>query len=165
MKLRKFMGCLCFLFFLGSCRAQTQLVLTKIKYVGYSYKQSANKNFVTKELLFFKNADTLRINVRLPFDSKNRSINDDGLFYWCQLKSDSVYSFTLRRTTSSEIPTQWDSYYKSNADFNGDQRFSKFKEIRKDTEFNFKGNYGKFVDFNGELFEIISLLPATGCQM
>lgn len=152
-------------FSICSCKSYSQLTLNQVKYVGSSYKSSFNKSFVTNQLKFLNKADTVLINLRLPFDSSTNSIINKGLFYSCKLATDSFYSFTLKRSNYDAIPKEWNSYYRTNAIFLSGNRRSKFKEIKKDTEYLYKGNYGRFVDVNNELYEIILLSPSSSCGL
>lgn len=105
------------------------------------------------------------MNLRLPYDSSTKNIVDAGLFYSCQIALDSLYTFTLKKITSNAIPIEWNSYYKTNAIFLGGNKKHKFKEKEKDTEYMYKGNYGKFVDIDNGLYEITLLLPTLGCAL
>lgn len=156
------------LFFLGfsafACDANSELKLNQVKYIESSYKSSFNKSFVNKEFKFLNNGDTVIFNLRLPYDSSNNAIMYDGLFYSCQLIKDSLYSFTLKKADLNMIPSEWNSYYRSNAVFSDKKQKPKFKETKRDTKYSYRGNYGKFVDIDNELYEIILLSPALNCE-
>jgi hypothetical protein len=154
-----------FCFTICSCKSYSQLTLNQVKYIGSSYKSSLNKSFVTNQLKFLNKEDTVYINLRLPFDSSNNNIINEGLYYSCKLVTDSSYSFTLKKSNYNAIPNEWNSYYRINAKFLNRKRKSKFREIKKDTEYLYKGNYGKFIDINNELYEIILLSPASNCAL
>lgn len=163
------MGVKTLLFFLifsiCSCMVHSQLKLNQVKYLGYSYKSTFNKSFVNKQFKFLNKKDTIFINLRVPFDSSKNNITNEGLFYSCQLAKDSLYSFTLKKTSHKAIPAEWNSYYRINALFLNGAKKSKFREVKKNTDYLYVGNYGKFVDIKNELYEILLLSPTLNCVL
>jgi hypothetical protein len=148
------------LFSLLSCKTQESLLL---QYIGYQYRETLNKSFIDKEMLFLKGKDSLIINIKIPFDLSKPEILNQGIFYNCHLKKDSIYTIKLKKICVSDIPDDFNSYYKTNGFFSDKNKCSRFTEIRKDTEYLYKGNYGKYIDINNELYEIIGLSPSDIC--
>jgi hypothetical protein len=99
----------------------------------------------------------------MPFDLKNHSIYDPGIFYSCKLKKDTIYTFELKRITLDNIPKSSNSYYSINATFH--QTDSTITEFRKNTPFHYQGTSGMYVDIKNKLFEIIRMTPLIGCVM
>lgn len=62
----------------------------------------------------------------------------------------------------SEIPESFNSYYKTNAIVD-EKDCSKFSEVEKNTAYNYIGNYGKYVDIDGVLYEVVGLNPSDEC--
>lgn len=147
------------LFSCCSCKGQESLTM---RYVGHRYKETKNKSFINDELIFLKGKDSLFINVKLPFDLNNHQIVDRGIFYNCHLKKDTTYTLTLKKICVKDISDVPNSYYMTNAIFNK-KDCSKFTEIKRNTKYKYEGNYGKYVDMNGGLYEIIRLSPSDGC--
>lgn len=144
------------------CNAQE--ILT-VRYVGYQLRPTKNNNFICKELLFFFNDnDTLKMNLRLPLkltitpknDTTKAEFVDMGLYYNHHLQQDSIYSITLKKICLDAIPDMCNSYYFTNAVFDKIDCV-KFTEVKKDTPYEYKCNYGKFVDINGVLYEVIGV--------
>jgi hypothetical protein len=150
-------GIILFAFF--SCKAQEKVAL---RYAGHQYKETKNKSFVNDELKFIKDKDTLKMNIKIPFDEINAQIINRGVFYNCHLKEDTVYTFTLKKICVSDIPEAYNSYYKTNA-IPDKNDCSKFTEVEKNTDYNYIGNYGKYVDIDGVLYEVIGLSPDDSC--
>lgn len=48
------------------CKAQTKQLTGS--YIGNQYKESKNKNFISNELMFSEGIDTIRINIKIPFN-------------------------------------------------------------------------------------------------
>ena len=69
---------------LSHCKAQEELSLT---YIGYQYKGTQNRSFLNKELILKTDGDTIRMNLRLPYDSIHHNVIDCGLLYNCHLNS------------------------------------------------------------------------------
>lgn len=137
------------------CFYHTEKKLT-LRYIGYEYKESKNKSFLNKELIFMRDEDTLRINLRLPYDAVNRTVFCRGFPHNYFLKEDKRYTFTLKEICVTEIPEIFNSYYKINT-IPDTTNCSKFTEIEKDTEFSYIGNYEKYVDIDNVLYEIIDI--------
>lgn len=163
MRARIILYLLCFSIF--SCKTYCQLLLNHVKFIGSSYKSSNNKSFVTYVLKFLNNTDTVFINLRIPFDSKTNNIINEGLYNSCKLTIDSFFSFNLKKSNKNVIPNEWNSYYRINAKFLSGNMKSKFREVKKDTEYLYKGNYGMFVDINNELYEILLMSPTSNCTL
>jgi len=147
-------------FLLSNCNAQNKLTL---RYLGYQFNSTKNKSFVSQDLKFLKDdKDTIHMNVRLPFDTITYNIIDRGIFYGCHLKKDTVYTITLKKICVNNIPDVPNDYYKINT-IPDQKDCSKFIEIEKNTKYKYEGNYGKYVDISGILFEIMGLNPSGGC--
>ena len=145
---------------LFGCKAHEKIVAT---YIGYKYKGTKNDSFIRQELVFLEKNDTLLINIRMPFDTKQPQIVNPGIFYNCHLKENTVYTLMLKKICVSHIPKAFNSYYKTNT-ISKKTNCSKFKEIEKNTEYQYTGNYGKYLDIDGTLYEIIGLSPDEGCN-
>jgi hypothetical protein len=87
---------------------------------------------------------------------------DRGIFYGCHLKKDTVYTFILKKICLNDISDVPNDYYKTNT-IPDQKDCSKFIEIEKNTEYKYEGNYGKYVDISGTLYEIIGLNPSGDC--
>ncbi|MES2573772.1 MAG: hypothetical protein V4572_02410 [Bacteroidota bacterium] len=152
---------------LSNCKAQQQEKSQNLKitarYVGQKYKETQNISFLNDELQFLKDKDNLVINIKIPYDSTKPEILKQGIFYNCELKHNIVYTFTLKKICVSDIPSEFNSYYKTNATFS-DSNCSKFTEKKVNTNYQFKGTYGKYVDIDNELYEVIDLLPNDNCN-
>ena len=85
-----------------------------------------------------------------------------GIFYNCHLKEDILYTITLKKICGNDIPDVFHIYYKTNAVFDKDD-CSRFKAIVKNTNYVYDRNYGKYVDMDGILYEIVGLTPGDGC--
>ena len=83
------------------CKAQEELSLT---YIGYQYKGTQNRSFLNKELILKTDGDTIRMNLRLPYDSIHHNVIDRGLLYNCHLKKGVKYTFTLQKNVFSIFP-------------------------------------------------------------
>jgi hypothetical protein len=142
-----------------SCKAQEKMTL---KYIGQQYKGTKNENFVNQEIIFLKANDTFRVNIKMPFDVKSKKIINRGIYYNCHLKSGTVYTITLKRICVNSIPDVPNSYYKTNT-IPDKKDCSKFTEVEKNTAYRYEGNYGKYVDIDGALYEIVGLSPGDGC--
>lgn len=143
-----------------SCKAQEQLIGS---YIGYQYKETKNISFINRELLFLnEDSDTLKINIRMAFDIKNPQIINPGIFYNCSLKEGEQYTITLKKICVSDIPEAFNSYYKTNT-IPDKKDCSKFIEVEKNTEYNYTGNYGKYIDIDGVLYEVIGISPDDNC--
>lgn len=148
-----------------SCYCQSQTVFTG-KYIGFFYELTKNESFINKVIMFQSlEKDTLSMNVKLPIDTTHMVI-DRGIYYNCHLKENTIYTITLKKICVNEIPEVCNSYYRTNVVFD-DKDCSKFTEFEKNTPYNYlcgysKG-YGKFVDIDGFLYEIIGLKPDDDC--
>jgi hypothetical protein len=149
-----------FLFSLNNCFAQEKLI---VHYIGSQLKSTKNYSFLSKELKFLKeNKDTLKMNIRLPYDTINHKIIDMGIFYNCHLREDTVYIIILKKICVNDITDVPNSYYKINT-IPDKNDCSLFTEMEKNTIYKYEGNYGKYVDINNELFEIMGLSPSNDC--
>lgn len=113
-------------------------------------------------MVFLNGLDTLRMNVKIPFDVKGTEIINLGIFYNCHLKVDSLYTICLKKICIKDIPEFHNSYYKTNAKFDTED-CSKFIEFDRNTEYEYKGNYGMYVDIDNILYQIIGLTPNDMC--
>lgn len=147
------------LFAFSSCKAQEKLTL---RYLGHQYKETKNRSFVNDELIFMKDKDTLRINIKVPFDEKNKQITNRGIYYDCHLKEGVIYTISLKRMCVDNIPEVFNSYYQTNT-ISDKEDCAKFNEVKKHTEYNYTGNYGKYVDIDRVLYEIIEISPDDNC--
>lgn len=147
------------LFTFFSCKAQEKAAL---RYIGHQYKVTKNKSFVNNELTFIKDKDTLKVNIKVPFDERNAEIINRGIYYNCHLKEDTVYTITLKKICSTDIPEVFNSYYKTNT-IPDKKDCSKFTEVEKNTNYEYKGNYEKYVDIDGVLYEVIGISPDDSC--
>ncbi|WP_288443870.1 hypothetical protein [uncultured Chryseobacterium sp.] len=142
-----------------SCKAQEKVTLS---YVSHQYNKTHNKSFLNNELTFLKGKDTLKVNIKVPFDETNAQIVNQGIFYNCHLKKDTLYTFTLKKVCITDIPEGFSSYYKTNM-IPDKKDCSKLVEIQKNTEYKYSGNYGKYVDINRVLYEITGITPDDSC--
>ena len=140
------------------CKAQEELSLT---YICYQYKGTQNRSFLNKELILKTDGDTIRMNLRLPYDSIHHNVIDRGLLYNCHLKKGVKYTFTLQKKCIFDIPSFFNSYYRTNT-IPDKNDYSKFIEIKKDTEYDYRGDYGRYVDIKGCLYEIKRIYPNNG---
>ncbi len=141
---------------------QNQVTLTG-QYIGYKYIETRNRSFINKQMYFLQGKDSLYINIKLPIDTDN-DIIDPGMLYGCYLKKDSIYMITLNKICLSNIPIEYNSYYRINTIVPKENNCSYFEEIKKDTKYLYRGNYGKYVDKNNELFEIVDIRPTDCCN-
>jgi len=142
------------------CKAQDKVTG---HYLGYQFNSTQNISYLSQELKFIKmNKDTLRLNLRLPYDTISHNVINYGIFYNCHLKEGKEYTIKLKKICVSDIPEAYNSYYKTNA-IPDKKDCSKFTEVEKDTEYNYIGNYGKYVDIDGVLYEVIGLSPDDSC--
>lgn len=153
---------ICLLF--SHCDAQEGLVLENVKYVGKAYEDTKNKSFVNKRMLFLKGKDTLYVNVKLPFDANESRIIDSGLYRDCLLQEGNIYTLRLKGICLSDIPSEYESYYESNAVFSNSKDCSQFVEYKKDSKYIYKGRYSRYVDFHGRIYEVVGLSPSDGCD-
>ena len=144
-----------------SCKAQENL---KMQYVGNQTSESFNSSFINNTFIFLRDNDTLKMNVKVPFDLEKMEINSRGLYYNCILRTGTVYTFSLKKIKPSDIPEEYNSYYKTNLVLNNENS-SKFQEIKKNTSYLYKGNYEKYIDINNVLYEIVDLSPNTDCAL
>ncbi len=139
----------------------------------YVYVSPYNKCALRKKMQFATNdrgdsTDTIFFNRVIFFDTTNIKIYDQGIFYGCHLKKDSVYTITLEPVPPSKIFNLRHSgfnvdYYISNCYF-PDMASNRFVE----REFNISGlNYmwNIFVDRNDSLYQIKEITPTCDCQM
>lgn len=148
-----------FLFSCYTCKGQEKLTIC---YIGRRYETTKNKSFINEKLMFLQNNDSLFVNVKLPYEPVNHQIIDRGIYYNCHLKEDTIYPITLKKICTDKINDAPNSYYLSNSvPDKGD--CSRFTEFGKNTAYKYEGNYGKYVDIKGSLYEIIKLTPSDGC--
>ncbi|OYQ41531.1 hypothetical protein, partial [Flavobacterium aurantiibacter] len=141
------------------CNAQDSIIG---QYIGENYKKTKNNSFVSKELLFLKNKDTIKLNLKLPIDTSKNIVNDLGLFFNCHLKKDTIYKITLKKILWSKIPETEYSYYRINL-ISKEPDSYEFIEVNRNTPYGYRGNYGKYVDMNNIIYEIIGISPDETC--
>lgn len=142
------------------CKAQDKIIG---RYLGYQFNSTQNVSYLSQELKFINtNKDTLKVNLRLPYDTTSHDVINRGIYYNCHLKEDTIYTLTLKKICVSDIPEAYNSYYKTNA-IPDKKDCSKFTEIEKNNAYEYKGNYGKYVDIGGVLYEVIGLSPDDSC--
>lgn len=145
--------------FIG-CKTQDKITGS---YFDYQYSGTENTSYLRQELKFInKDKDTLKVNLRLPYDTISRNIINRGVFYNCILKKGTIYTITLKKICVKDIPETFNSYYKTNA-IPDKTDCSKFREIKNNTAYEYKGDYGKYVDINNVIYEVIGLSPSDGC--
>ena len=144
-----------------SCSSQSKMSLI---YVGSSYTGTMNDSFMNNELVFLQKKDTLKINIKIPFDVNNKKIINDGVYYNCHLQKDKLYIITFKKICLNNIPKPYNSYYNINATFSQTD-CSVFKEFKLNTPYQHFGRYGKYVDMNNTLYEIIDLTPPDDCVL
>jgi hypothetical protein len=132
-----------------------------VQYLGQKYGPTFNNNFINNELILLRGKDTIRMNVKLPFDSEKEDTINEGILYRCSLKTDKTYTIKLKPATPKHIPAALNSYYKLNAVFPR-KRSSRFEEIRKTTEY-MRTNPGKYVDIDHHVYELLEIWPDTDC--
>jgi hypothetical protein len=147
-----------FLICLAACSPQK---LT-LRYLGQRYSKTQNKSFVNSELVFLREKDTIRMNLKIPYNSVASDTINTGIYRRCFLKIGSVYTFKLKPTAERDIPEALNSYYKINAVFMGKRKGAPFSEVEKDTEF-MQRNPGSFIDIDHRVYEIVELLPDKDC--
>jgi len=145
------------------CTASQAQETVTMRYIGRRYQETMNKSFKNEELVFLKNNDTLLMNIKLPFDAFNPRIFAPGVYYDCRLIQNVDYTFTIKKISVKDLPENDHSYYKINARFSDDSAPSRFTQVKKNTKYASRGNYGKYVDINNELYEITALLPDGSC--
>jgi hypothetical protein len=152
---------------LSNCNAQQKTTNLDRKivmcYMGHKYTETQNTSFLNQELMFIKDKDSLIMNIKIPFDMSKSEILKQNVFYDCVLKIGIIYTFTLKKICGTEIPSEINSYYKTNTVFS-ETNCSKFTETKKNTAYLSKGNYGKYIDIDNELYEIINLSPSDECK-
>lgn len=148
-----------FISFIG-CKAQENVTG---RYTGLQYSSTKNSSYIRQELIFIKeNKDTLKMNVVLPYDTTNYKVVNKGIFYNCHLKENIIYTINIKKICISDIPKEFNSYYKTNTV--GDKaNCSKLTEFEKNSNYVYLGNYGKYVNIDGLLYEIIGITPDDGC--
>ncbi len=147
-----------FLLLICACSAQKKMT---IQYIGQHYSATQNKSFVNDQLLLLKGRDTIRMNVKLPFDVANSDTINNGILYRCFLKKNKIYTIKLKAIPVDLIPDVVNSYYKLNAVFIK-KNSSHFTEIKKDTDF-IQRNPGKYVDIDNKIYELLEIWPDTDC--
>jgi len=135
-----------------------------MKYLGKSYEGTKNKSFVNKRMSFLNGNDSVFINVKLPFNEADSKIIDAGLYRNCILQEGNIYTLQLKKICLTNIPNEYESYYKTNAIFSDSRDCSSFVETKKDTQYIYKGRYDRYVDINNRIYEVMSLSPPSGCS-
>src|ERR1700722_20098830 len=110
------------------CKAQKAMNYIYLRYVGYSDSGTLNVSFINKRMIFLNGKDSVFINIKIAFNIKEKKIYDPGIFYNCKLKTDSTYSFALKKIVPSEIPKEYNTYYRTNCIFMS-KTSSQFKEV------------------------------------
>lgn len=139
---------------LFNLHSQVQFKLMEYRYIRFSYTQTHNKSFINKAMVFKKGNDSITINQKLPFDFDKKEIFDNGFFYNCSLKIDSIYTIMLIQVVKDAIPTEYISYYRINSIFPDRRNKSKFIEIDKDSDFYYRGYYDKYFDIRNTLYKM-----------
>jgi hypothetical protein len=75
-----------------------------------------------------------------------------------------MYDLKLKEIGPDSIPSDYISYYRINAIFDAPLDRSIFREIKRNTTYKYFGNYEKYIDMNGRLYEIVYLDPPTACR-
>ena len=148
-----------FIFILG-CTTQQKITL---KYIGCQYSPTLNVSFLNKSLIFLKGKDTIKLNVKIPFDSIKNEVINMGIYFNCFLKKDSTYVIILKKVCPVEMNDVPSNYYKINCIKNV-INCSKFTEVRLNTTYKYEGNYGSYVDFKNSIYRIVSLNPSDNCS-
>ena len=143
--------------------AQSQDVM-KLKFVGNELSNTKNKSFVNNTYIFLEGKDTLKLNIKLPYDSENREVVNRGFYRNCLLKEGEEYEIRLKKICLDKIPFAYHSYYRSNTKLDSTD-CSHFLEYQSDTDFKYQGNYGMYVDFDNYLYQVVSLYPSEGCSL
>lgn len=150
--------------FISFCSYKAQEKLT-LKYLGYTYNETNNESFINRKLWFLKyDEDTLKVNIKMPFDRKDPKIINSGIYYNCSLKESITYILTFKKININNIPEGYNSYYKINGIFK-DNNSSEFNEFKKNTPYLYRGYYGRFVDIDGNLYEVIDVEPSNDCML
>jgi hypothetical protein len=143
---------------LSACSSQKTI---SVQYIGQRYSGTQNKSFVNNELLLLKGKDTIRMNVKLPYNAAESDTINNGILYRCFLKEHKVYTLKLKRICPAAIPDVVNSYYKLNS-APDKKNCSTFREIKTDTEF-LQRNPGKYVDIDHKIYELTGIAPDTDC--
>lgn len=144
--------------FAVACSSQKKIT---VQYIGQHFSTTENKSFLNNELVLLKGKDTIRMNVKLPYNSLTRDTINNGILYRCFLKQNTLYTFKLKPICPEAIPDAVNSYYKVNA-VSSRRKCSTFSEIKKDTEFMYR-NPGKYIDIDHKIYEIMELWPDKDC--
>lgn len=142
----------------SACSSQKKIT---VQYIGQQFTTTQNKSFLNNELLLLKGKDTIRMNVKLPYNSLALDTINNGILYRCFLKQNTLYTFKLKPICPEAIPDAVNSYYKINA-VSSKRKCSTFSEIKKDTEFMYR-NPGKYIDIDHKIYEIMELWPDKDC--
>jgi hypothetical protein len=149
------LACLC-------SRAQDVIVG---KYIGEKFTDTKNKSYSNCEMLFVNfNNDTIRLNLKLPYDKFSNSVFDYGLYKHCILIEGNIYAISLLKICINDIPAEYESYYKYNA-VADNENCSKFKEIEKNTNYVDRAKYGNYVDVDNTVYKVIGLTPDDDCLL
>lgn len=146
------------LFIISSCSTQKKI---NVQYLNQRFSKTGNKSFLNNELILLKGKDTMRINVKIPYNSVTSDTINNGILYRCFFKPGKIYTLKLKRISVDSIPDAVNSYYKINTIASGKKK-STFKEIKKDTEFIYR-NPGKYVDIDNKIYEVRSFWPDIDC--
>lgn len=153
--------CVLLAFVSVSCKAQDTLTY-KVKYIGFSFETTKNRSFINRSLIFINNKDTFILNQKLPYKSEKPKVNYSGIYYNCHLKEDVVYTIVLKSFCVRDIPKSFNNYYITNT-IPDKNDCSMFKENERNTKYKYYGNYEKYVDIAGRLYEVIGLSPSDDC--
>ena len=154
----KYIAAIISLILVSACSSQKTIT---VQYIGQNFSSTFNKSFVNNELLLLKEKDTIRMNVKLPYDPVTGDTINNGILYRCHLKEKRSYVLKLKPICPLDIPEVVNSYYRINAR-SSKKRCSTFSEIKVDTEF-LQRNPGKYVDINNRIYELMGISPDTDC--
>lgn len=152
------------------CISQEKIInLENTRLIDRRY-EIIDKTYFNEIYLFLNFTDTLKINSKKVYNyedvlkSNKIEFYSNGLFYNCQLKKDSIYSFKIKKVCKEKIISTYNNFYLTNAIFNDTNNCSKFKEIKNENVYyENQLNVSRYIDINNELYEIIGLTPSNDC--